>query len=133
MYFFSQAGLTTLFNSLLLYRVNYHSLAVHLRPICQVDWTINHYFYTGKIEFFDCQNVYWQYPIDKPVNHLLMEVYSKAYLRWIVTLDFVQLYLKLQQKVIFNWEHLPPVAAKFSFFSFITVTLELWNIALVIG
>lgn len=31
----SKAGLTTLFNSLLLYRVNYHSLAVHLRPICQ--------------------------------------------------------------------------------------------------
>ncbi|XP_067054119.1 GPI transamidase component PIG-T-like [Acropora muricata] len=31
----SKAGLTTLFNSLLLYSVNYHSLGVHLRPICR--------------------------------------------------------------------------------------------------
>ena len=33
---FFQAGLTTLFYSLLLYSVSYHSLAVHLRPICRV-------------------------------------------------------------------------------------------------
>ncbi|KAJ7384981.1 hypothetical protein OS493_018670 [Desmophyllum pertusum] len=31
----SKAGLTTLFYSLLLYSVNYHSIGVHLRPICQ--------------------------------------------------------------------------------------------------
>ncbi|CAH3030337.1 unnamed protein product [Porites evermanni] len=31
----SKAGLTTLFYSLLLYSVSYHSLGVHLRPVCQ--------------------------------------------------------------------------------------------------
>lgn len=36
---FLQAGITTLFYSLLLYSVNYHSLGVHLRPVCQVNLT----------------------------------------------------------------------------------------------
>lgn len=31
-----QAGIATLFNALYIYTVNYHSMAIHLRPVCKV-------------------------------------------------------------------------------------------------